>query len=56
MADLKKTLPPFVGRTSGIGEILSALQPELQRVEQEARMRRGWSCGSGSWARKTAAG
>ena len=37
MADLKKTLPPFVGRTRGIGEILSALQPELQRVEQEAR-------------------
>lgn len=37
MADLKKTLPPFVGRTRGVGEILSALQPELQSMEREAR-------------------
>lgn len=37
MADLKKTLPPFVGRTRGIGEILDAIQPEVECAEQEAR-------------------
>lgn len=37
MADLKKTLPPFVGKTRGIGEILTALEPEVEAVEQEAR-------------------
>lgn len=37
MADLKKTLPPFVGKTRGIGEILDTIQPEVDAFEREAR-------------------
>ncbi len=37
MAELKKTLPPSVGRSRGIGEILDSCDKELDLLEQEAR-------------------
>ena len=37
MANLKKTLPPSVGESAGIGEILDSCDKELDRLEQEAR-------------------
>ena len=37
MSDVKKTLPPSVGKSRGIGDILDSCGSELERVEQEAR-------------------
>ncbi len=37
MADLKKTLPPSVGKSAGIGDLLDSCDLELDRLEQEAR-------------------
>jgi len=37
MSDVKKTLPPSVGASRGIGDILDSCGSELERVEQEAR-------------------
>lgn len=37
MADILQTLPPFVGKTDGVGDILRAVNGELERLEQEAR-------------------
>lgn len=37
MADVKKTLPPSVGASQGIGAILDSCDSELDRLEQEAR-------------------
>lgn len=37
MAELKKTLPPSVGKSQGVGEILDSCDKELDRLEQEAR-------------------
>ena len=37
MADLKKTLPPSVGQSHGIGQMLDSCDKELDRLEQEAR-------------------
>jgi len=37
MADLKKTLPPSVGDSWGIGTILDSCNEELDRLEQQAR-------------------
>lgn len=37
MADIKRTLPPSVGRTFGIGAILDSIDGELNALEKEAR-------------------
>lgn len=37
MSDIKKTLPPSVGASRGIGDILNSCGMELDRMEQEAR-------------------
>ncbi len=37
MADIKKTLPPSVGQSSGVGKILESCDRELDRLEKEAR-------------------
>lgn len=37
MADIKKTLPPSVGKMNVIGPILETIDPELDRVERETR-------------------
>ena len=37
MADIKRTLPPGVGRTFGIGTILESIDGELNALEEEAR-------------------
>ena len=37
MAELKKTLPPSVGESQGIGAILDSCDMELDQLEQAAR-------------------
>lgn len=37
MADIKKTLPPSVGRTNVVGPLLETVDPELERLESEMR-------------------
>ena len=37
MADVKKTLPPSVGQSQGIGQILDSCDKELDRLEDAAR-------------------
>ena len=37
MADVKKTLPPSVGQSRGIGQILDSCDKELDRLEDAAR-------------------
>jgi len=37
MSDVKKTLPPSVGASRGIGDILDSCGSELEQMEQEAR-------------------
>lgn len=37
MADIKKTLPPGVGASRGIGAVLDSCGGELERLEEEAR-------------------
>ncbi len=37
MADIKKTLPPSVGLSRGVGAILESCDAELDRLEEEAR-------------------
>ena len=37
MADVKKTLPPSVAQSRGIGQILDSCDKELDRLEHEAR-------------------
>ena len=37
MADIRKTLPPSVGKTNVINELLEAVQPEAEALEREMR-------------------